>query len=390
MERKVAIIGVGIEKAGESQVPSWELFASAAIEALKDADLHRNRVEALHVGNVYSAFTEMQTNIAPLMLTSIGIESNVAAVRYETACASSSIAFHQAYLGIASGMYDVVLVGGAERLRSISGTAVQEAMASSMDGSERSAGLTFAAYWSYVARAYARKHRIGDAQLESLLAEISVKNHYHGSFNDYAHFQKEVNVEAVLGSPQVAPPIKVMDCCPFSDGAAAFVLAAEDVAKNAKAPIWVAGTAQASGSYSASDRDDLSVNPAISVAARKAFAQARIGPKDIGVAEVHDCVNIHEVVCLESAGLFDEGRGIYAAAERETYFDGSCPVNLSGGLKSRGHPVGATGAYQICEIAQQLRGDFNGKRPEKANTGMTVNVGGTGTAVTVNIFRREE
>lgn len=389
MNRKVAIVGVGFEKSGKSTVPSWELFASAALEALKDAGMEKSQIQALHLGNVYSAFTEKQTNMSPLALASIGLENNIPCARYEAACASSSVAFHQGCLGILSGMYDVVMVGGTERLCAIPGTAVQEAMSSSMDLAERNAGLTFAAYWAYVAKAYARKHRISVPDLEKLLANISVKNHFHGAFNKKAHFQKEVKIEDVMGSAMVAPPIKIMDCCPFSDGAAALILAAEPIAKQCQKPIWVAGTAQASGRFFIADHADLSTNPAITRAAGDAFQQAGVGPEDIDVAELHDCVNIHEVICLENTGLFKEGRGIYSAAEGKTYAGGQLPVNLSGGLKSRGHPVGATGAYQLCEITQQLRGDFEGQRAREPEIGMTVNVGGTGTVVTVNILRRE-
>jgi len=390
MNRKVAIVGVGLEKSGKSAVPSWELFASAALQALKDAAMEKTQIQALHLGNVYSAFTEKQTNMSPLALASIGLENHIPCTRYETACASSSVAFHQGCLGILSGMYDVVLVGGTERLCALPGTAVQEAMASSMDLAERNAGLTFAAYWSYVAKAYARKHHISESDLERLLANISVKNHYHGAFNKKAHFQKEVKIEDVLSSVVVAPPIKIMDCCPFSDGAAAMILASEPIAKQCRMPIWVAGTAQASGGFFIADHADLSTNPAIAKAAADAFKQAGVGPEDIDVAELHDCGNIHEVICLENTGLYKEGKGICAAAEGKTLAEGQLPVNLSGGLKSRGHPVGATGAYQLCEITQQLRGDFEGKRAQEPEIGMTVNVGGTGTVVTVNILRREE
>jgi acetyl-CoA acetyltransferase len=389
MNRRVAIIGVGMEKSGTASVPSWNLFGNAARSAIKDAGIERSRIQALHLGNVYSAFTERQTNMAPLALATLGINTNIPSMRYETACASGSVAFRQGYLSILSGMYDIVLVGGTERLKAIPGTAVQEAMATSMDVAERSAGLTFAVYWSYVAKAYARKHRLNNEQLQDLLAKISVKNHYHGSFNKNAQFQKQVAVEDILKSPVVAPPIKVMDCCPFSDGAAALVLASDSIARQCKKPIWIAGSGQASGSWSIADCPDLASNPAITKAAQDAYRLAGVGPKDIDVVEVHDCVNIHEVICLENVGLFKEGEGIYAADERRTYFDGDVPANVSGGLKSRGHPVGATGAYQLCEITQQLRGDFEGKRIKDPEIGMTVNVGGTGTVVTVNILRKE-
>jgi acetyl-CoA C-acetyltransferase len=389
MGRRVAIAGIGMSNSGTSAVPSWELFAGAALEAIKEAEIDLLRIQALHLGNVYSSFTEMQTNMAPLALSAIGIDSNIPSIRYETACASGSVAFRQGYLSILSGLYDIVLVGGTERLRAISGSAVQQAMATSMDIAERNVGLTFAAYWAYVAKAYARKHHLSDSKLQELLAKISIKNHYHGAFNKKAHFQKEVTMEDVMGSVMVAPPIKIMDCCPFSDGAAALVLCSEEVAKGCRNPIWIMGAGQASGKFPIADRTDLSTNPAIIKAADEAYRQSRVGPKDIDVAELHDCVNIHEVICLENSGLFKEGEGIYSAEEKRTYFDGDIPVSLSGGLKSRGHPVGATGAYQLCEITQQLRGDFGGKRAKDPQLGMTVNVGGTGAVVTVTILGRE-
>ena len=389
MARKVAIVGASMAPVAKSPVPSWELFVDPALNAIKEAGLDPGRIQALHLGNVYSAFTENQTNIAPLALSSIGIRNNILSIRYETACASSGVAFRQGYLSILSGLYDVVLVGGTERLRAVSGTAVQQAMATSMDASERNAGLTFAVYWAYVAKAYARKHGLDEARLQDLLAHITVKNHYHGAANPYAQFRKETTVEEVLNSPVVAPPIKIMDCCPFSDGAAALVLASEEVARHCPKPIWIAGSGQASGPFAVADRADLSSNPALVTAAKEAFRQAGIGPGEIDIAEVHDCVNIHEVMCLEGLGLMKEGEGIHSAKEKRTYFDGDIPVNVSGGLKSRGHPVGATGAYQLCKITQMLRGDFQGRSLKSPATGLAVCVGGTGTVATVNILRRE-
>jgi acetyl-CoA C-acetyltransferase len=390
MSRKVAIIGVGMEKSGTSTLPSWQLFAKAAVAAARDAEIETSQIQALHLGNVYSAFTEAQTNMAPLALASIGIDTNIPSIRYETACASSSVAFRQAYFGILAGAYEIALVGGTERLRSIPGSAVQEAMATSMEISERSAGLTFAAYWAYVAKSYARKFNIQDSELQRLLAKISIKNHFHGAKNKKAHFQKEVTMEDVMTSPVVAPPIKVMDCCPFSDGAAALVLASKKIAKQCKKSIWIAGSGQASGRFAIADCTDLSSNPAIRKAASDAYRQAGIQAKDVDVAELHDCVNIHEVICLEDSGLAGPGEGIYAADEERTYYNGDIPVSLSGGLKSRGHPVGATGAYQLCEVAQQLRGDFDGYHARDPEIGLTVNVGGTGTVVTVTVLSREE
>jgi len=389
MSRKVAIIGTGMTKSGTSPVSSWLLFGEAALEAVNEAGIKLSDIQGLHIGNVYSAYTEEQTNISPLVLSALGIENNIPCTRYEAACCSGSIAFRQGYLNILSGTYDLLLVGGAERLRSVPGSAVQQAMATSMDKSERNAGLTFGAYWAYVAKAYARKYGLSDDKLQELLAEISVKNHYHGSFNKKTHFQNQVTKDEVLNSVMVSPPIKLLDCCPFSDGAAALVLASEDLAKNCKNPIWIEGSGQASGKFQITASDDLSTNPAIEKATGDAYKQAKMGPDDIDIAELHDCVNIHEVLCLEGAGLFKKGEGIYSAAERKTYFDGGIPISLSGGLKTRGHPVGATGAYQLCEVSRQLRGDWDGKcTTNNPEIGLTVNVGGTGTVVTSHILRK--
>ncbi len=389
MTKRVAIIGTGMVKSGTSPVPSWVAFADAAVEAINESGLKIADIQGLHVGNVYSAYTEQQTNTSPLMLSVLGIETNIPCARYEAACCSGSIAFRQGYLNILSGAYKVMLVGGTERLRCVPGSVVQQAMATSMDKTERDAGLTFGAYWAYVAKAYAHKYGLSDKQLQDLLAEISVKNHFHGSFNKLTHFPNQVTKEEVLQSVMVSPPIKLLDCCPFSDGSAALVLASEDVAKNCKNPVWIEGSGQASGRFQITASDDLSFNPAIEKAANDAYAQAKMSPKDIDIAELHDCVNIHEVLCLEGAGLFKKGKGIFAAAERKTYFDGEMPISLSGGLKTRGHPVGATGAYQLCEVTRQLRGDWDGKRPLKQpEIGLTVNVGGTGTVVTAHILRK--
>ena len=389
MSRKVAIIGTGMVKSGTSLVSSWLAFGDAALEAVNEAGVKLSDIQALHIGNVYSAYTEDQTNCSPLVLSTLGITNNIPCARYEAACCSGSISFRQGYLNILSGMYDLVLVGGTERLRSVPGGAVQQAMATAMDKAERNAGLTFAAYWAYVAKAYAKKYGISGEQMQKFLAEISVKNHYHGSFNKLTHFQNQVTVDEVLNSISVSPPIKILDCCPFSDGSAALVLASEELARKCKSPVWIEGSGQASGKFQVAENDDLSTNPAIEKATGDAYKQAGMGPKDIDIAELHDCVNIHEVLCLEGAGLFKKGEGIYAAAERKTYFDGEIPVSLSGGLKTRGHPVGATGAYQLCEVTRQLRGDWDGKRPPKnPEIGLTVNVGGTGTVVTSHILRK--
>jgi len=385
----VAIVGVGMVRVGRSAAPSWELFAEPARAAIADSGLAAARIQAFHLGNAHSAYTERQTNIAPLALCALGMARGIAAIHHDNAGASGSVAFRQGYLAILSGLYDVVLVGGTERLRAIAGAEVQQAMTSAMDATERAQGLTFPIYWSRVARAYASRHGLDDGAMQECLAHITVKNHYHGAANACAQFREETSVEAVLASPELCAPIKMMDCAPFSDGAAALVLASEPVARRCKRPVWIAGSGQASAAFTIAAREDLSASPAIAEAAHQAFAQAGIEPMQVDVAEVHDSANVCEVMCLESTGLFEPGQAIHAAKERRTYFDGELPVNLSGGLKARGNPVGATGAYQLAEMAQILRGDFGGWPHEPWTTGVTVNLGGTATVATVNVLRRE-
>lgn len=389
MARRVAIIGTGMTIVGISKEPSWMLFADAALEAVREAGVELSDIQGLHFGNVGSTHIENQHNLAPLVLSVLGIETNIPCAKYEVACTSGSIAFRQGYLNILSGLYDIQLVGGAEILKSVHGSVVQQVFARGMSESERNSGLTFASYFSYLAKAYARKYGLGIDRLQELLAAISVKNRYHGSFNQLVQFRDRITVDDVRNSTVVAPPIRLLDCCPFSDGAAALILASEDVARNCKNPVWIEGSGQSSGKFHVLETADPTDNPAYEKAVKDAYEQAKMGPGDIDIAEVHDCTNIHEVMCLESAGLFKRGEGIYSAAEGKTYFDGEIPVNLSGGLETRGHPVGATGAYQLCEISRVLRGDWKGKHPKgNPEIGLTFNVGGTGTAVTAHILRK--
>lgn len=389
MRGKVGIIGTGMTKSGTSPVSSWLLFAQAALEAVNEAGVKLSDIQGLHMGNAYSAITEGQTNISPLVLSALGIENHIPCARYEAACCSGSVAFRQGYLNILSGMYDLMLVGGTERLRGVPGTVAQQAMSTAMVDTERKAGLTFSAYFAFMAKGYARKYGFTLDRLQELLSEISVKSHYHGSFNKRAHFQKVVTVDEALNSPMVCPPIKLFDSCPFSDGAAALVLASEGIAKKHKNTVWIEGSGHASGNPFIAESDDITDLPAIDKAVSDAFKQARMNVKDIDIAEVHDCSTIREVMCLESSGLFKRGEGIYSAAERKTYFDGEIPVGLSGGLKARGHPVGATGAYQLCEISRILRGDWDGIKPRRSpEVGLTVNIGGGGGVVTSHILRK--
>lgn len=389
MTRRVGIIGTGMAKSGTSEVPSWIQFARAAMEAAAEADINLSDVQGLHFGNAYSVSTEKQNNISPIVLSVLGIENHIPCVRYEAACASGSIAFRQGYLNIMSGMHDMMLVGGAERMRGVPSSVAQEAMSESLADIERRNGLTFSSFFAMAARAYARKYGLTMDRLQELLGEISIKSHYHGSFNKLAHFQKKVTMSDVFLSPMVCDPIKLLDSCPFSDGAAALILASEDIAKQYKDVIWIAGSGHASGFTVIAEGEDLTAVPAAEAAVADALRQAKMSIRDVDIAEVHDCSSMREVMCLESSGLFKKGEGIYSAAEKKTYYNGDIPVNCSGGLKSRGHPVGATGAYQLCELTRQLRGDWQGIMPQNnPQIGITVNIGGGGAAVTSHVLTK--
>src|SRR5215510_10937815 len=377
--RRVAVIGVGMTKFGKHERSSAELFAEAAREALADAELSPGSVQALYYGNVVGGETEHQLHTGPQAAT-------VPTTRFETACASSHAAFRHAVMEIASGVSDIVLVGGGERVLYVPTAESTEYFAYASDASwEQPLGLTFPGVFALVARAHMAKHGTTEAQM----AAVAVKNHKHGLRNPKAQFQKEITLDQVLKSPMVADPLKLYDCCPFSDGGAAVVLASEEVARKHRKPIWVLGSAAASDWMLLGDKRDLSRVPATERAAAAAYRQAGIGPSDIDVVELHDCFTIAEIVATEGLGLFEPGAGGRAAEKGLTGLGGEIPVNPSGGLKAKGHPIGATGAAQVAEIVTQLRGEAGPRQVEGARKGLTHTLGSNTATVLVSLFGRD-
>ncbi|HYE91622.1 MAG TPA: hypothetical protein VEA38_11410, partial [Terriglobales bacterium] len=284
------------------------------------------------------------------------------------------------------GISDVVLVGGGERVLNVSTAASTEYFAYASDASwEQPLGLTFPGVFALVARAHMAKHGTTEAQM----AAVAVKNHKHGVLNPKAQFQKEISLDTVLKSPYIADPLKLYDCCPFTDGGAAVVLAAEEVARTRKRAVWVLGTAAASDSMLLGDKKDLSRVMATERAAKAAYTQAGKSPADVNVVELHDCFTIAEIVATEGLGLFEPGAGGIAAEKGWTSLGGKVPVNTSGGLKAKGHPIGATGAAQIAEIVTQLRGEAGPRQVDGAKTGVTHTLGGNTATVLVSVFGRE-
>jgi acetyl-CoA C-acetyltransferase/acetyl-CoA acyltransferase len=383
--RRVAVIGVGVTKFGLHDRTSAELFAEAAREALADADVPASAVQALYYGNVVGGETEHQLHTGPQAASVLGI-SAIPTTRFETACASSHAAFRHGVMEIAAGVSDVILVGGAERVLNVSTAESTEYFAYASDAVwEQPLGLTFPGVFALIARAHMEKYGTTEAQM----AAVAVKNHRHGALNPKAQFQKQITIEQVLKSAYVADPLKLYDCCPFSDGGAAVVLASEEVARKHRKPIWVLGSAAASDWMLLGDKRDLSRVPATERAAAAAYRQAGIGPSDVDVVELHDCFTIAEIVATEGLGLFEPGAGGRAAEKGLTGLGGEIPVNPSGGLKAKGHPIGATGAAQVAEIVTQLRGEAGPRQVEGASKGLTHTLGGNTATVLVSLFGRD-
>jgi acetyl-CoA acetyltransferase len=323
--------------------------------------------------------------MGPQVASVLGIPA-VPTTRFETACATSHAAFRHAVMELAAGVSDVLLVGGAERVLNLPTDAATEYFAFASDAAfEQPAGLTFAGVFALMARAHMTKYGTTEEQM----AHVAVKNHRHGVLNPKAQFQKEITLEQVLASPKIADPLKLYDCCPFTDGAAAVVLASEEVARKSRRPIWILSSAAASDSMCLHDKKDLSRILATERAAQAAYRQAGRGPEDVDVVELHDCFTIAEIMATEGLGFFEPGTGGIAAEKGWTSLGGKLPVNPSGGLKAKGHPIGATGAAQIAEIVTQLRGEAGPRQVDGARVGLVHTLGGNAATVLVSLLSSE-
>ena len=383
--RRVAVIGVGVTRFGKHERSSAELFAEAARDAIMDAEIEPRAVQALYFGNVTGGESERQLHMGPLAATLLGLPT-IPSTRFESACATSHAAFRHAVMEIGAGVSDVVLVGGAERILHVPTEHATEYFAFCSDAAyEQPTGLTFPGVFALIARAHMEKYGTTEEQM----AHVAVKNHRHGVHNPKAQFRKEITLETVLKSAYVADPLKLFDCCPFTDGGAAVILASEDVARRHRRPIWVLGTHAATDTMFMHEKRDLARVPATERAAAGAYRQAGRGPQDVDVAELHDCFTIAEIVATEGLGFFEPGTGGMAAEKGWTSIGGKIPVNPSGGLKSKGHPIGATGAAQIAEIVTQLRGEAGPRQVEGARTGLTHTLGGNTATVLVSLFGRD-
>ena len=382
---EVCVAGVGLTRFGAvSDRTGRDLFAEAAANAFEDADVPRGDVEELNVGNFMGVDAERQGHMGPIMAEAAGIDCP--ATRYESACASAGVAVRAAVRTIRSGEADVVLAGGTERMTNINTAEVTDSLAIAADELfESRAGVTFPGAYALMARAYFESFG-GDRRD---LAHIAVKNHENAVPNEYAQYRREVTVEEALDSPPVAAPLHLYDACPITDGASALVLVSDEYADehDLDASVRITGSGQGGDLAALQDRTHLARTPAAADAARMAYDDAGIAPSDVDVAEVHDCFTIAEVLALEAIGVYEPGEAIGAARRGETTADGELPVNLSGGLKAKGHPVGATGGSQIAEMTRLLRGDHpNSEFVEDATTGLTHNAGGTVASAVVHVL----
>lgn len=384
--RRVAIIGASCTKFGELWEKGFrDLVVEAGIAALQDAGVSGADLQAGYIGTMASGRLVGQEHIGALIADYMGLNP-LPVTRVEGACASGGLALRQGFMDVASGMHDIVVVGGIEKMTDLGTAEVSDILGGAGDQEwELFLGATFPGLYAFMARRH--MHEFGTTP--EMLAAAAVKNHKHGAKNKNAQYQKEISIHDVLNSKMVADPLRVFDCSPISDGAAAVVLAPLDIAKKyTEKPVEIIASAQASDAIALHSRASLTGLRATQVAAQEAYAQSRLKPSDIQVAEVHDCFTIAEIMAIEDLGFFPKGQGGPATLEGKTGFGGQIVINTSGGLKACGHPVGATGVKQAAEIFWQLQGRAEGRQVKDAEIGMAHNVGGSGATAVVHIMKK--
>jgi acetyl-CoA C-acetyltransferase len=387
--RDVAIIGIGMTKFGELWEKSFrELGIEAGLKAIADAKISGDLLDALYVGNMSAGKLIEQEHVASLIVDYSGYSSrHLPAVRVEAASASGGVAFYEAYLAVASGLYDFVMVGGAEKMTDVGDAESNRELCATADNEWESIfGATYASLFAMMAR----RHMYEYGTTEEQMAQVAVKNHRFGSKNPLAHFRNTLTLDQVLNSSPVATPIKTLDCAPVSDGAAALVLCPWDHARKfTDTPVKIAGIGLATDTIALHSRRDMCTMDAVVRASSRAYHMAGVAPKQVNIAEIHDCYTIAEIIEIEDLRLVKKGEGGKATAEGVTDMGGRVVVNSSGGLKARGQPAGAVGIAQVVEIVEQLRGEAKERQVQGAEVGLTLNIGGTGATAFVSILKRE-
>jgi len=382
--RQVAVVGAGKTPFGAFAGKDLRTLAvEAGNKALSNAKTESGRVEAFYLGNFAGPEFTGQNHLAPWISTALGM-TGIPSTRFEGACASSGAAFFHAFMGVSSGIYDVVMVVGVEKMTCQPTPRVTEILSGAGDcATEVRAGSTFPSLFAMIAR---RHMHVYGTKREHLSA-VAVKNHANGALNPDAQMRKVITLEQAMNGRPVAEPLNLYDCSLVSDGAAAVVLCAANMAKDfTDKPVRVLGIAQASDHLALDQKPDITTFPAVQAAAQKAYEMAGMSARDIQFAELHDCFTIAEIVAMEDLGFAERGCGGFASFEGMTRRDGAMPINASGGLKSKGHPVGATGVAQICDVVQQLRCEAGERQLRRHDVGLAQNLGGSGATCVVTIL----
>jgi acetyl-CoA C-acetyltransferase len=385
--RAVSIVGIGSTSFGKHAGCTIESLAvHAGDEALEDAGLDRQEIGAVYLGNFISGPLNGQEVLAGLVADQLGLP-NVPCTKVEGACASGGIAFRHAWLAVATGQCDATLVVGAETMTHASGAEVTAALNCAMDNrSDGASGLTFPGLFGMAWRVHAERYGTTRAQVSAVVR----KNKRNGLKNPLAQMGADLSDDEIVQSPLICDPLRLFDCCPVSDGAAALVLVASDRVRDATGiPVEILASVQTRGSARLAGHPDLCSFEATVSAARRAYEMTGLQPRDINLVELHDCFSIAEVVDSEDLGLVPRGEGAGWAAEGRTAVGGDIAINASGGLLAKGHPVGATGVSQLYEAVLQLRNQHPNQVPNAA-IAMTHNLGGTGVACTVNLLKRPD
>ncbi len=384
MTSRVAIIGTGITEFGELWDESFRsLITKAGTEAINDSRLEGDEIEALYVGSMSPGLFSGQEHVSSLVADHAGLKG-VPATRVEAACSSGALALREAYLSIKSGEMDYVIAGGVEKMTDIPSNSATVALMGAGDQEwEAFKGATFPGLYALMAT----RHMYEYGTTLEQISQVSVKSHENAALNPKAQFRFKVSLEDVMNSTPVADPLRLLHCSPITDGAAAVVLASEEKAREiCDNPIWINASSCSTDTIALHDREYVSRTDAATRAAGKAYRRAGIKPQDVDFAEVHDCFSIAEIMAIESLGFCKLGEGGRFTEEGETSLSGSIPINTSGGLKGKGHPVGATGIAQAVEAVAQLRGEAGKRQVEKAKIGLTHNVGGSGGTCVIHIL----
>jgi acetyl-CoA C-acetyltransferase len=380
---KVCVIGAGSTKYGKLDDSISDITIQSSIGAIESAGIEPKEIKAGYISNVFGV-ADKQVHLGPVLMSNLGI-SERPSLSIESACGSGSVSFREAFANVAAGFYDVVLVTGVEKVTH-TGTEWTTTYFSYCSDFfyEGQAGASFPGLFASMARAYLTEFKA----TEEDLAKVAVKNHENGLLNPKAHLRKKITIDDVMKSAVVASPLKLYDCCPFSDGASSVILCSEKFAKeHTKDYVQVIGSGRGGSPAALQGREHLTTIPSTRIAAEAAYKMAGLTPKDIDFAEVHDCFTIAEIVDTEDLGFFEKGKGVDGIREDQTSRRGEIPINPSGGLKSKGHPIGATGVGQVVEVFDQLTGKAGERTVNDAKIGLTQNFGATGASCAVHIFK---